>query len=56
MNCQLFAVVVYLVNTKFQIRQLIALLKAMDSKLLGKSFRYRFYSIILVLETGRQSI
>lgn len=44
MNCQLFAFVVYLVNTKFQLRQLIALLKAMDSKLLGKSFRYRFYS------------
>lgn len=36
MSYQLFAFVGYLVNTKFQFRQFIALLKAMDSKLLGK--------------------
>lgn len=38
MNCQLFAFVGYLVNTKSQFRQLIAFLKAMDSKLLGNSY------------------
>lgn len=40
MNCQLFAFVGYLVNTKFQFRQLIALSKASIavSKLLGKSY------------------
>lgn len=40
MNCQLLAFVGYLVNTKFQFRQLIALLKAsiVFSKLLGKSY------------------